>query len=178
MQQLLRQCRIRFRQAMNRSKSRFRWISCIARVPEIVGRLAGCKNDRKTADPAAQARNCSLGGLAQIGLEFAERTSRVQVGRSVAPRTSIASRTPAALWAGRLSIMTMSLRLSVGQRTVRRYHLVQRKVRRSSINTNKNSACSSSGETLPPRGLAAQRPVIPAPHRPGCADYPHSGLSA
>src|SRR5580698_5319714 len=36
--------------------------------------------------------------------------------RSVAPRASIASRTPAALCAGRLSIITMSFRLRVGAR--------------------------------------------------------------
>jgi hypothetical protein len=51
-------------------------------VPEIVGSFAGCKLGWEAADAAAQARNCPLGGLAQIGLEFAERhLDRVQVGR-------------------------------------------------------------------------------------------------
>ena len=40
-----------------------------------------------------------------------------------------------------------------------RNHLVQRQVRLLSIRASKNSACSSSGDMLPPRGLAAQRPV-------------------
>jgi hypothetical protein len=49
---------------------------------EIIGSFAGSEGTRESADPAAQARNCSFCGLAQIGPELAERhLDRVQVGR-------------------------------------------------------------------------------------------------
>src|ERR1035441_1034949 len=61
-------------------------------------------------------------------LEFAERLlDRIEVRRifgkkrSVAPAASITSRTPATLWTGRLSIITVSPRLSVGTRHRSRY---------------------------------------------------------
>src|SRR5271169_6382221 len=51
-------------------------------MPEITGGFAGSEGTREAADPAAQARNCSFCGLAQIGLELAERhLDRVQVRR-------------------------------------------------------------------------------------------------
>src|SRR6202035_870804 len=63
-------------------ESRFRSISRIACMPEIIGSFAGSEGTRESADPAAQARNCSFCGLAQIGLELAERhLDRVQVRR-------------------------------------------------------------------------------------------------
>jgi nucleoside-diphosphate-sugar epimerase len=51
-------------------------------MPEIIGSFAGSEGTRESAGPAAQARNCSFCGLAQIGLELAERhLDRVQVRR-------------------------------------------------------------------------------------------------
>jgi hypothetical protein len=51
-------------------------------MPEIIGSFAGSEGTRESADPAAQARNCSFCGLAQVGLEVAERhLDRVQIRR-------------------------------------------------------------------------------------------------
>src|SRR4030095_7051118 len=49
---------------------------------EIIGSFAGREGTRESADSAAEARNCALGSLAQMGLELAERhLDRVQVRR-------------------------------------------------------------------------------------------------
>jgi hypothetical protein len=72
----------RDRLRLDRLESRFRSISLIAYVPEIIGSFAGSEGKGESANPAAQARNCPLGSLAQIGLELTEgHLDRVQVGR-------------------------------------------------------------------------------------------------
>ena len=74
-------------------------------------------------DPAQEAWDCMLGGLAQMRLEFAEgELDRVEVRRILRKinerraRSSIASATPATLCTGRLSMSTVSPRLKVGTR--------------------------------------------------------------
>jgi len=50
-------------------------------VPEIIGSLAGGELSGERSDTTAQARNCALARLAQIGLHLAEgHLDRVQVG--------------------------------------------------------------------------------------------------
>ena len=63
------------------------------------------------ADPIPQRWNGSLAGLSKIGFDFGEGLfDRIEVGRigrqqhRLAPVASIVSRTPATLWAGRLSM--------------------------------------------------------------------------
>jgi hypothetical protein len=60
-------------------------LAAIRRASSLVsiGSFAGGEGPCEATDPAAQARNCPLGSLAQIGLELAERhLDRVQVGRN------------------------------------------------------------------------------------------------
>jgi hypothetical protein len=51
-------------------------------VPEVIGRFTSGEATSESTDPATQAWNCSLGSLAQIGLELSKRhLNRVQVRR-------------------------------------------------------------------------------------------------
>ena len=60
--------------------SRFRSISRIACVPKIILGLTSSEITRERSDPAAQAGNCPLRHLTQIGLELAKRhLDRVQI---------------------------------------------------------------------------------------------------
>ena len=62
------------------SSSRFRSISRIACVPKIILGLTSSEITRERSDPAAQAGNCPLRHLTQIGLELAKRhLDRVQI---------------------------------------------------------------------------------------------------
>ena len=50
-------------------------------MSEIIGGFAGGKVTGERADPAAQARDCPLTGVSQMGLQLAERhLDRIQVG--------------------------------------------------------------------------------------------------
>ena len=100
---------------------KFRSISRIACVPKIILGLTSSEITRERSDPAAQAGNCSLRHLTQIGLELAKRhLDRVQI-RGILRQITKDGATrfnrfahAAALCAGRLSMTTVSLRRRVG----------------------------------------------------------------
>ena len=54
-------------------RGKFRSISGIAYVSKIILGLARGEITRERSDPAAQARNCPLRHLTQVGLELAKR---------------------------------------------------------------------------------------------------------
>ena len=103
------------------TKGKFRSKWCITCMPKVPHTLACLEGPDKRFDPFADARDGWLRDFAKNRLErMKHHLDRIEVRRilrqvaRLAPAASMASSTPTTLWAGRLSITTISPRLSVG----------------------------------------------------------------